>query len=307
MQLTIIDPNTMDVYSYCAAELGTNASVDDKLECFSSRLTQVMTAASTPDTPADATAAGDVTVWFARDFLLLNAAALVFLMQAGFAMVCAGCVRAKNVQNSMLKNLLDACGSSLAFYCIGYALAFGGDEVLTAMPGDGNEEEMTRTTQTAATFIGTSNFFCMGVDDLSFWIFQYTFSAASATIVAGTLAERCQMGAYLAYSLFLCGFVYPVVAHAIWSPHGFLSGFAAEPLWGVGVLDFAGSGVVHFLGGLTALLAAVQLGERRGRFHDPETGEKLEVPEEFPGHSIALQVSTLFVFLFVYLILWIVL
>ena len=194
-------------------------------------------------------------------------------MQSGFAMLCAGAVRKKNVGNTMLKNLLDACGASLAFFTVGYAFAFGGD--------DPNADRKT--------FIGTSNFFLMNVDDHAFWLFQYAFSAASATIVAGTLAERCQMTAYLWYSVLLGGFVYPVVAHSVWSPHGFLSNGASDPLWGSGVLDFAGSGVVHFTGGATALFATMILGPRRGRFHD-ETGRALKKPNEFPGHSVALQV-----------------
>ena len=131
----------------------------------------------------------------------------------------------------------------------------------------------------------------MGVDDYAFWMFEYAFSAASATIVAGTLAERCQMTAYLCYSLVLAGFVYPVVSHAIWSPHGFLTSNVANEnkLFGSGVVDFAGGGVVHLVGGCTALFATMILGPRRGRFHDDE-GRKLDKPNNFPGHSIALQV-----------------
>jgi len=178
----------------------------------------------------------------------------------------------------MLKNLLDACGASIAFFVLGYALAFGGMD----------PDSPTKT------FIGTKNFFLMDVDDLAFWMFQYAFSAASATIVAGTLAERCQMAAYLCYSVMLTGWVYPVIAHAIWNPNGFLSANSVDPLWGVGMIDFAGSGVVHLTGGTTALFATMILGPRRGRFHD-ETGRRLETPREFPGHSVALQVCGLHV------------
>ena len=187
-------------------------------------------------------------------------------------MLCAGCVQLKNVQNSMLKNLLDACGAALGFYTIGYAFAYGGMD----------------PTDPKKTFIGTENFFLVGVDDYMFWLFQFAFAASSATIVAGTLAERCQMAAYLCYSIALTGFVYPVVAHSIWSPQGFLSAHAVHPLWGVGVIDFAGSLVVHLTGGATALVATYLLGPRRGRFYDYR-GEPLETPKEFPGHSVALQ------------------
>jgi len=111
---------------------------------------------------------------------------------------------------------------------VGYAFAFGGDK------------EAFGTT----TFAGTTNFFGTGDIDLPFFFFQYTFAAASVTIVAGALAERCQMAAYLAYSFFLTGFVYPITCHAVWSVSGFLSPFNAKPLLGIGMIDFAGSAVI---------------------------------------------------------------
>lgn len=245
-------------YQHCKEELGENASTDDLLQCVSEILT----------------VNAEVPLQYSRTVLLVYAAALVFFMQAGFAMVCAGAVRKKNVQNTMLKNLLDACGASVAFFTIGYAFAYGGSD----------------PNSTKKTFIGTENFFLLDEENYAFFLFQYAFSAASATIVAGTLAERCQMAAYLCYSVMLTGWVYPVIVHSIWSPNGFLSAYAKEPLWGVGMIDFAGSGVVHVTGGVTALFATIILGPRRGRFHD-ETGRKLKTPREFPGHSMALQVS----------------
>lgn len=245
------------VVDTCMAELGEGAASLDLLRC--------VAAAHKEDLALSFQE-------FSRNMLLVYSTALVFYMQAGFAMLCAGAVREKNVGNTMLKNLLDACGAALAFFAVGYAFAFGG-----------NWDESSEK-----TFIGTSNFFLMNVDDLAFWLFQYAFSAASATIVAGTLAERCQMAAYLAYSVLLGGFVYPVVAHSIWSTHGFLSATASEPLWGVGMIDFAGSGVVHMVGGTTALFATIILGPRRGRFHD-DTGRALKKPNDMPGHSVALQ------------------
>jgi Amt family ammonium transporter len=154
--------------------------------------------------------------------------------------------------------------------CPGYAFAFGG------------QDESTKT-----TFLGTQDFVSAGPSP-AFWFFQYAFSATSVTIVAGTLAERCQMAAYLCYSVFLAGFIYPIVAHSMWSNNGFLSQSNIDPFLGVGAIDFAGSGVVHVTGGCTALYATIVLGARRGRFHDSQ-GEKLDVPKEFPGHSVALQ------------------
>jgi len=136
---------------------------------------------------------------------------------------------------------------------------------------------------------------CAHQKDLPFYFFQYTFCAASVTIVAGTLAERCQMAAYLCYSFFLTGFVYPVVAHAAWSSYGFLSPGNADPLFGIGMVDFSGSGVIHLTGGTTALFAAYILGSRRGRFYDATTGQPLEVPKPFPGHSVSLQMLGTFI------------
>jgi len=212
-------------------------------------------------------------------FFLLYAGTLVFLMQAGFAMLCAGSVRLKNVQNTMLKNLLDACGAALGFYSVGYAFAYGGSEY-----GD------------AKSFIGNKDFFLSGETNFVFWMFQFAFAATSATIVAGTLAERCQMTAYLLYSVMLTGFVYPVIAHAVWSNAGVLSAAAKDPFLGSGTIDFAGSGVVHLTGGITALFATYMLGARKGRFHNAQ-GRKLKNPKPIPGSSAALQVLGL-------LILW---
>lgn len=228
----------------------------------------------------------DETVTSLRDgvnvFFLLFAGALVFLMQSGFAMLCAGSVRQKNVKNIMLKNLLDACGGAIGFWTIGFAFAY-----------DNNSSDDT-------SFIGDANFFIRdwssGGDYIGFF-FQFAFAATAATIVAGTVAERCKMQAYLCYSVFLTGFVYPVVVRSIWSGSGFLTAFTDEPFRGVGVVDFAGSGVVHMTGGATALVAATVLGPRKGRFYD-EDGNPLETPAQFAAHSVALQILGTFILWF---------
>jgi Amt family ammonium transporter len=203
-------------------------------------------------------------------FYLIFAGALVYFMQTGFAMLCAGSIRAKNVKNVILWNMLDSCGGGLAFYVCGYAFAYGGQD-------DGPN-----------TFIGNTNFFLMGDIDYENWFFQFAFACALSSIVAGTIAERTQMVAYLLYSVFLVGFVYPVVAHAFWSSNGFLSNTSSDKLWDSGAIDLAGSGPVHMTGGVCALAAAIVLGPRRGRFHDSD-GNILEVPHDFPPHSVALQ------------------
>jgi Amt family ammonium transporter len=176
----------------------------------------------------------------------------------------------------MLKNILDACGGALGFWSIGHALANG----------------------SGGTFVGTDRtfFFLNGEDDYIGFFFQFAFAATAATIVAGTVAERCKMSAYLCYSLFLTAFVYPVVVHAIWNGEGFLVA-GSESLFGTGMIDFAGSGVVHMTGGATAFVAAVVLGPRIGRFYD-ENGNALEKPASFPPHSVALQVLGTFILWF---------
>jgi len=202
---------------------------------------------------------------------------MVFFMQAGFAMLCAGSVRAKNAKNIMLKNLLDACGAAIGFWALGWGFAYGG--------ADSSE----------ITFIGNKDFFLgSGINDHKSWFFQFAFAATAATIVAGTVAERCTMIAYLCYSSFLTSFVYPVVAHAVWSSSGFLSSLADDKIFDVGVVDFAGSGVVHLTGGCSALLAAIILGPRIGRFYD-DKGDKLDVPKDMPGHSASLQILGTFI------------
>jgi len=201
-------------------------------------------------------------------------------MQCGFAMLCAGSVRQKNVKNILLKNLLDACGGAIGFWSVGYALALGGGGKFV---GDENKYFFLRGLSSGADYIG--------------WFFQFAFAATAATIVAGTVAERCKMEAYLCYSFFLTAFVYPVVVHAIWNGDGYLSAFASEPYRGVGVIDFAGSGVVHMTGGAVALIGAIILGPRIGRFYDAD-GNKLSEPQSFPPSNAALQMLGTFILWF---------
>jgi len=195
---------------------------------------------------------------------LLYAGTLVFLMQAGFAMLCAGSIRAKNASNIMLKNLLDACVGALGFWSTGYALAYG----------KGNK------------IYGRAQFFLSegfdGEGNYHSWFFQFAFAATAATIVSGAVAERCKMEAYAGYSWLLTAFVYPIVVHWVWSDSGFLSAFRNDPILGVGVVDFAGCGVVHMVGGIAAGIGAWILGPRIGRFDGPAK------PEEMRPHSIAL-------------------
>ncbi|KAL3910217.1 MAG: hypothetical protein SGILL_007779 [Bacillariaceae sp.] len=182
---------------------------------------------------------------------------LCFLLQAGFGLLEVGSVRKKNAQNIMMKNILDAVVTAIAYFAFGYAFAYGESE---------------------NGFIGNSYYFLIGTEDYINWFFQYVFAGTVATIVSGAVAERLRFRSYLVYSFVLSGFVYPVVCHWIWDPNGFLYGK---------VLDFSGSGAVHLVGGAAAMSGAWVLGPRIGKFIvDPETGKK--TPRDIPGWNKVL-------------------
>ncbi|XP_038713551.1 ammonium transporter 1 member 4-like [Tripterygium wilfordii] len=181
---------------------------------------------------------------------LLFSAYLVFAMQLGFAMLCAGSVRAKNTMNIMLTNVIDAAAGGLFYYIFGFAIAFG-------TPSNG--------------FIGKHFFglteFPTESFEYSFFLFQWAFAIAAAGITSGSIAERTQFIAYLIYSSFLTGLVYPIVSHWFWSTDGWASPARSENLlFGSGVIDFAGSGVVHLVGAIAGLWGAYIEGPRIGRF-----------------------------------------
>ncbi|KAL3823456.1 hypothetical protein ACHAXA_010216 [Cyclostephanos tholiformis] len=235
-------------------------------ETFADDVTGLVQCISTANDAANADVIGGLDAFF-----LIFAGALVFFMQVGFAMLLAGSIREKNVANVLLWNLLDSAGGALAFWSIGFALAYGGDT-----PGG------------PKTFVGNTGFFLAteGID-LHFWFFQFAFSCAVSSITAGAVAERTKMTAYLFFSFFLVGFVYPVCAHSYWSYNGFLSAFTAEPFMGQGVIDLAGSGPVHMCGGAAALVMCVILGPRMGRFYDSE-GNLRDEPKPMGPHSVTL-------------------
>ena len=177
----------------------------------------------------------------------LVAAALVFFMQAGFALVEAGFTRAKNAVNIMMKNLMDFSVGSLAFWAIGFGLMFGVSK---------------------SGWLGTSGFFLSDFSPdgdpwvLAFWMFQVVFAATAATIVSGAMAERTKFVGYLLYSVFISALIYPVFGSWAWGSlfHG--NGW----LEGIGFIDFAGSTVVHSVGGWAALAGTIVLGPRLGKY-----------------------------------------
>ena len=181
--------------------------------------------------------------------ILVFAAALVFFMQAGFAFLGAGLIRAKNTVNYMTKSFLDFCIASLGFWAFGYALMMGGG-MLAGVDADGNS--------VSPGFIGLTGFFLANFTDDDFvgWFFQMVFAGTAATIIAGAMAERTKINAYFAYSFIVGALIYPIYGHWAWSESGWLAymGFA----------DYAGSGVVHMIGGFLALAGAMVVGPRRG-------------------------------------------
>ena len=196
----------------------------------------------------------------------LVAAILVFLMQAGFALVETGFTRAKNAANIMMKNLMDFAAGSLAFYVLGAALMFGASK--------------------AAGWLGWGG---LGMPSLmdgegswnwTFLFFQTMFAATAATIVSGAVAERIEFKSYLIYSALVSAVVYPISGHWMW---GSLAGEASQGwLEALGFHDFAGSTVVHSVGGWIALAGAMMLGPRIGKYrHDGKANP-------IPGHSLVL-------------------
>lgn len=194
------------------------------------------------------------------NFWLIWAAVLVFFMQCGFTMLECGAVRSKNVSNIIFKTSMDALLAATCYWICGWAFAYGG--------------ELTGTKQNA--FIGSGEFCLVSsgpfpVGSYGSWFFQWAFTATAATIVSGAVAERIRIEAYVLLSAFLCAFIYPVVVHWVWSGNGWLSAFntgdlADKRLGTNGMLDFAGSGVVHLVGGAASFFSALILGPRRGRF-----------------------------------------
>jgi Amt family ammonium transporter len=179
---------------------------------------------------------------------ILICTALVFWEQAGFAMLEAGSVRARNISNILLKNILDAAFGAVIFAAVGYGLAFG---------------------QSASGFLGTTHFFLHGLTssrDLALWAWHWSFAATAATTVSGCVAERIDCVAYFVCSTIITGFVYTVPVHWVWSDDGFLSVWNSDTLFSSGVIDFAGSGLVHMLGGVAGLVGSLMLGPRIGRF-----------------------------------------
>lgn len=202
-----------------------------------------------------ATKAAADTTW------LMTAAAMVFLMQAGFAFLESGMSRSKNAVNVVMKNIMDCCVGSLLFWLVGYGLMFGLNET---------------------GLYGTTHFMpsgeAMTAWDYSYLLFQMMFAATAATIASGAMAERTRFGGYLVGAAIITAFIYPVFGSWAWSGAHGGKGWLQE----LGFVDFAGSTVVHSVGAWCALAGILVVGPRLGRF------PKNEKPRALPGHNLNL-------------------
>ncbi len=196
----------------------------------------------------------------ANTLWVVTSAALVFFMQAGFALLESGMSRAKNSVNVMMKNYMDVCLGSLLFWLVGYGLMFG---------------------YNSSGFFGTSHFMLSAEEpwDYTVLLFQTMFAATAVTICSGAMAERTRYEAYLVAAAVIVAFIYPVFGSWVWGGLYGGSGWLAD----MGFIDFAGSTVVHSVGAWCALAGVLVLGPRTGRF-SRETGEVRSIP----GHNLSL-------------------
>ncbi|MDY6959687.1 MAG: ammonium transporter, partial [Halobacteriota archaeon] len=206
---------------------------------------------------------------------VLISAFLVFFMQTGFAILGAGAIRVKNVVSYMTQSYMDFSIGALAFFLVGFAFMFGGSMHAPGL-SEGN------------AFIGLSGFALMGeaydVTTAMFFLFHVMFAAAAATIVAGAVAGRMKFQAYLIYTAVITTFIYSIHGHWIWG-----GGWLASLPFGVGAIDFAGSGAVHAVGGSIALAGAYMVGPRKGKFRKDGT------PVPIPGHNVSYVVIGAFI------------
>lgn len=231
------------------------------------------------DPTGPSTLAGDPAAGLNMAWTLITGF-LVWFMQLGFAFLGAGLIRAKNNVNYWTKSFMDFCISSIGFWAFGFALMFGGYSLFPGLD-QGN------------SIIGYSGFFLTGtsydVKTIMLWFFQMTFMATACTIVAGAVAERMKITAYLAYAFIIGAVVYPIYGKWVWGG-GWLS--TLQILGATGAKDFSGSGVVHMVGGLSALIGAAMVGPRIGRFNKDGTANA------FVGHNLPFVVIGTFILFF---------
>jgi Amt family ammonium transporter len=221
------------------------------------------------------------TVW------TLVAAFLVFGMQAGFVMLEAGFARKRETVNVLMECVFDTCLCGILFYAVGYAFMFGHGNGFIGWGGLGSDGK----TITNWFFLQNTPlaYEATGIPILAHWIFQYAFADTCSTIVSGAMIGRTSFRGDILYSIGITGFIYPIIGHWAWGPDGFLAtmgskGFLFESL-GQPFRDFAGSTVVHTIGGIASLAGAIVLGPRLGRIFARDDKEKGGMP---PGHNMAI-------------------
>ncbi len=218
---------------------------------------------------------GSTGVWF------LIGAILVWFMQAGFAMVETGFTRAKNAGNIIMKNLMDFCLGTIVFILLGAGLMMG-EDVLFGLIGLPNLD----------LFADFANY------DWSTFFFNLVFCATTATIVSGAMAERTKFLSYCIYSLVISAIVYPIEAHWAWG-----GGWLSEEILGVTYIDFAGSSLIHMVGGISSFIGALILGPRWGKYLDKEGKPTLNRREvkyirAIPGHNLTIGALGVFILWF---------
>jgi Amt family ammonium transporter len=205
---------------------------------------------------------------------------LVWFMQLGFAFLGSGLIRSKNNVNYWTKSFMDFCISSIGFWAFGFALMFGGSKFFPGL-------------DQGSSIIGYSGFFLSGtsydVTTMMMWFFQMCFMATACTIVAGAVAERMKITAYLAYAFIIGALIYPIYGKWVWGG-GWLS--TLNIFGTTGAKDFAGSGVVHSVGGLAAFIGAAMVGPRIGKFNKDGT------PNSIKGHNVPFIVIGTFILFF---------
>jgi Amt family ammonium transporter len=221
------------------------------------------------------------TVW------TLVAAFLVFGMQAGFVMLEAGFARKRETVNVLMECVFDTCLCGILFYAVGYAFMFGHGNGFIGWGGLGTDGKTITNwfflQNTPLTYETT------GIPILAHWIFQYAFADTCSTIVSGAMIGRTSFRGDILYSIGITGFIYPIIGHWAWGPDGFLATMGTTGNFfaslGQGFRDFAGSTVVHTIGGVASLAGAIVLGPRLGRIFARDDKEKGGMP---PGHNMAI-------------------
>ena len=209
---------------------------------------------------------------------------LVFFMQAGFALVETGFTRAKNAAHTMLMNMMVFCIGFIGYYVCGFALMFGGLGSLGTLGGANVMDGLFKIGDWG--LFGTKGFCMSGFFDsqvMAFYMFQMVFMDTAATIPTGAMAERLKFSAFVWMSFFLTMITYPLIGCWVWGG-GWLAQIGAKWNWGNGAVDFSGSGVIHMVGGFTALAGALVLGPRIGKFDKDGNARAL------PGHDLPMAI-----------------